>query len=159
MKDELAREVASAGEVEELRAILAEACRLTGMGFAAVARVTDTRWIACQVVDNIEFGLSPGEELELRTTICEDIRLSGEAIVIDYVAEDIVWQTHPTPALYGFQSYASFPIKLEDGRFFGTLCAIDPEPRMLRGTQIVEEMQRLAEQAAVILSGCVTEQP
>jgi signal transduction histidine kinase len=33
--------------------------------------------------------------------------------------------------MYGFQSYISMPIILPDGRFFGTLCAIDPRPARL----------------------------
>ena len=43
--------------------ILDVVCRLTGMGFAAVARVTEDRWIACAVRDEIAFGLTPGSEL------------------------------------------------------------------------------------------------
>ena len=87
------------------------------MGFAAIARVTEDRWIACQVMDKIEFGMAPGDELEVSTTICNDIRACGQAIVIDHVAADEAWRTHPTPILYGFESYASFPIILDDGSF------------------------------------------
>jgi hypothetical protein len=32
------------------------------MRFAAVARVTEQRWIACTVRDDIAFGLKPGGE-------------------------------------------------------------------------------------------------
>jgi hypothetical protein len=35
------------------------------MGFAAVARVTEDRWVACAVKDDIAFGLKPGGELDL----------------------------------------------------------------------------------------------
>ena len=49
-------------------------------GGTAVARVTDERWIACQVLDQIEFGLDPGDELKIATTICDDIRRCGRAI-------------------------------------------------------------------------------
>ena len=55
-------------------------CRSTGMGFAAVARVTDDRWIACEVLDAIGFGLTPGGELAVKTTICDEIRDSREAV-------------------------------------------------------------------------------
>ena len=90
--------------------MLKRVCRETGMGFAAVARVTDERWIACQVEDRIDFGLKPGDELELKTTICEEIRCSGRGVYIDEVAGHPDWQTHHTPTLYGFQSYISVPI-------------------------------------------------
>ena len=52
---------------------------------------------------------------------------SGEAVVIDNVADDMAYCGHHTPAQYGFQSYISMPIVLADGTFFGTLCAIDPQ--------------------------------
>lgn len=134
-----------------IEAILDHVCRDTAMGFAAVARVTDTRWVACQVLDKIEFGLQPGDELELKTTICNDIRGSGTAIFIDHVAADTDWRTHPIPALYGFQSYASVPIVLGDGRFFGTLCAIDPEPHDVSSPEVVAMMRGYAEQIAKLL--------
>lgn len=150
--DRLAAEVAAYGDDSELRAIVEDVCRITGMGFAAIARVTADRWIACQVADQIEFGLDPGDELQIKTTICNDIRECGAAIVIDHVNADEQWRTHPTPMLYGFESYASFPIILEDGSFYGTLCAIDPEPHVVSSAEIVEGMRRNAARAAQILS-------
>jgi signal transduction histidine kinase len=111
--------------------ILDVVCRTTGMGFAAVARVTEDRWIACSVKDDIQFGLKPGGELKVETTICHEIRQSGEPVIIDHVAQDTAYCGHPTPALYGFQSYISVPIVRSTGGFFGTLCAIDPRPHLL----------------------------
>ena len=37
--------------------------------------------------------------------------------------------------MYGFKSYISFPIILQTGEFFGTLCAIDPNPVDLENIQ------------------------
>ena len=150
--DSLAAETVAAGDDDALRAILEEACRLTGMGFAAIARVTDERWIACQVVDKIEFGLDPGDELRIKTTICNDIRECGKTIVIDDVSGNEQWRTHPTPMMYGFESYASLPVVLGDGTFFGTLCAIDPAPNQVSTDAIVRELERLAREASDILS-------
>jgi signal transduction histidine kinase len=118
-------------------AILDIVCRTTGMGFAAVARVTEDRWIACCVKDEIEFGLLPGGELKVATTICDEIRQSGTAVVIDNVAQHPLYCGHPTPAMYGFQSYISVPIVLPDGQFFGTLCAIDPRPARVNTPEVV----------------------
>lgn len=111
--------------------ILDVVCQTTGMGFAAVARVTENHWITCAVLDKINFGLKPGSELKLETTICHEIRQSGKPVIIDHVTEDLAFQDHHTPAMYGFQSYISMPIILRDGSFFGTLCAIDPKPAKL----------------------------
>ncbi|TPG43246.1 GAF domain-containing protein [Sphingomonas koreensis] len=150
--DDLVRSAVASADDDAIREILAELCAITDMGFAAVARVTDARWIACQVLDKIEFGLDPGDELDLKTTICNDIRQSGSAVVIDHVADHPDWRTHHTPVLYGFESYASFPIVLADGSFFGTLCAIDPAPRSLTSADTIAAMQSLAKRAAAILS-------
>ena len=152
MHDELARESAALGDEPAVRAILEEVCRVTGMGFAAVARVTDDRWIACQVLDQIEFGMNAGDELEINTTICSDIRRTGQAVVIDDVRGHDDWRTHPVPMLYGFESYASFPIVLSDGSFFGTLCALDPRPHAVSVAAVVEAMERLARQLSALLA-------
>jgi GAF domain-containing protein len=136
----------------EIEAILAQVCTLTGMGFAAVARVTADRWIACQVLDKIEFGLHPGDELEIKTTICDEIRASGKGVFIDWVAADPYWRTHHVPALYGFQSYVSIPIVLADGSFFGTLCAIDPAPRSAKLGDIVPQIEAFGATIAAALS-------
>jgi signal transduction histidine kinase len=133
------------GRIDAVTSILEVVCRTTGMGFSAVARVTDDRWITCAVRDEIAFGLVPGSELKLETTICNEIRQHHNPVVIDHVAEDEDFAHHHTPAMYGFQSYISFPITLKDGRFFGTLCAIDPNPNHLKNTQIMGMLRLFAE--------------
>ncbi len=125
--------------------ILEVVCRVTGMRFAAVARVTESRWIACSVLDRIDFGLRPGGELKVETTICREIRQSGTEVVIDDAAQDTRFCGHPTPAMYGFRSYISVPIVLADGSFFGTLCAIDPLPARLSTNETVGMFKLFAE--------------
>lgn len=117
--------------IDAVPTILDVVCQTTGMGFAAVARVTHDRWVACGVRDLIQFGLEPGGELKIETTICNEIREHRQVIVIDNVAEDPIYCNHHTPAMYGLQSYISMPIILPSGEFFGTLCAIDVKPRKL----------------------------
>lgn len=123
-----ADDLAAVSRIEAIPNILEVICRTTGLGFAAVARVTDDRWIACAVRDEIAFGLEPGGELKVETTICDEIRNSGQPVIINHAAKDDVFCNHPTPKMYGFQSYISVPIYNRDGRFFGTLCGIDPKP-------------------------------
>lgn len=125
--------------------ILEVVCRTTGMGFAAIARVTEDKWVACAVRDEIQFGLIPGGELEIQTTICYEIEKSKEAVVIDHVAVDERFCNHHTPLLYGFQSYISMPIMLKDGQFFGTLCAIDPKPALLNNPETIGMFKLFAE--------------
>ncbi|WP_428311431.1 GAF domain-containing sensor histidine kinase [Hydrocarboniphaga sp.] len=124
--------------------ILDVCCRLTGLRFAAVARVTETRWIACAVRDQLGFGLTPGGELELKTTICDEIRQSGKAVVIDQVSAHAHFCTHHTPRQYGFESYISIPIHRVNGEFFGTLCALDPLPAKLDDPQVIQTFELFA---------------
>jgi len=138
-------DIAAISAIDAVPTILDVVCRVTGMGFAAVARVTEQRWICCAVNDLIRFGLQPGGELKVETTICHEVRQLREPVVIDHVAEDEIYCQHRTPAMYGFQSYISMPIVLKDGRFFGTLCAIDPQPRRLRNPETIGMFKLFAE--------------
>jgi signal transduction histidine kinase len=131
--------------IEAVPSILQVICHTTGMGFAAVARVTEGRWVACSVLDQIDFGLKPGGELKVETTICHEIRQAREGVVIDHVAEDDVYRGHHTPAMYGFQSYISMPIIRRDGSMFGTLCAIDPRPHRLKTPGVIGMFKLFAE--------------
>ena len=135
--DTFAQDLEAVARIDAVPRILEVACHTTGLRFAAVARVTDKRWIACAVRDEIGFGLKPGGELDVKTTICDEIRASGQLVVIDHVAEDDDFCGHPTPQKYGFQSYISVPIRLPDGSFFGTLCALDPKPARLNTPETV----------------------
>ena len=137
--------------IEAVPKILEVVCRTTGMGFAAVARVTEDRWVCCAVRDEIAFGLVPGGELQVETTICHEIRQSGEGVIIDHVAEDGAFCGHHTPAQYGFQSYISIPIIRADGSMFGTLCAIDPKPHRLNTPETIGMFNLFAELIAVHL--------
>jgi signal transduction histidine kinase len=98
------------------------------MGFAAIARVTTSRWIACCVRDDISLGVKPGDGLELETTICSEIRHHRQSVIIDEV-----------------KSFISMPIELPDGEVFGTLCAIDPRPARVNTPEIVGTFKLFAE--------------
>jgi signal transduction histidine kinase len=116
----------------------------TGMGFAAVARVTQSRWVTCRALDHISFGLTPGDELEVESTLCHEVRQYDREIVIDDVATDPIYVNHHCPARYGFRSYISVPIRRADGAFFGTLCALDAAPRNLKEDRILSMFRLFA---------------
>jgi signal transduction histidine kinase len=151
MTTDLSADIAAVQGITAVPRILEVVCRSTGMGFAAVARVTEQRWVCCAMRDEIAFGLTPGGELDVETTICHEIRQSREAVIIDHVTEDAAYCGHHTPAKYGFQSYISMPIILADGTMFGTLCAIDPRPARLNTPQTIEMLKLFAELIAIHL--------
>lgn len=139
------QDIEAVGRIDAVPRILDVICKTTGLGFAAVARVTQDRWIACRVQDDINFGIRAGDELDIATTICNEIRETRRGVVINHVAKDPIFQTHPTPALYGIESYISQPIILKDGTFFGTLCAVDPRPSAIDNPQTVNMFKLFAD--------------
>ena len=96
---EFRADIDAVDSIEAVPTILNVVCRVTGMGFAAVARVTEGRWICLAVNDEINFGLEPGLELKVETTICHEVRQSKEAVIIDHVAEDELYSSHRTPGM------------------------------------------------------------
>ncbi|TDS20649.1 GAF domain-containing protein [Maribacter caenipelagi] len=117
----------------------------TGLGFAVVARVTSDKWITCASRDNLQFGLAPGDELDIKATFCRDVRSTNTLVVIDHVDQDKQFFNNPIPIQYGFQSYISVPIILQDGTFFGTLCALDPTPNKLNNSKVIGMFTSYAE--------------
>jgi signal transduction histidine kinase len=148
---DVSADVAAIRRINAIPSMLEVICRTTGMGFAVVARVTDDRWIVCAVRDEISFGLQPGGELKIETTICDEIRDSRVPVIIDHVDEDPDFREHHTPRMYGFQSYISMPIFRSDGSFFGTLCAIDPKPARLNRPEVAGMFRLFADLVAFYL--------
>jgi len=138
-------DIDAVSRIAAIPSILNVVCEATGMGFAAVARVTEDRWVTCEVLDNVHFGLRPGDELKVETTLCHQVRSDRREVVIDHVSQDPLYADHHTPRLYGLQSYISVPIILADGSFFGTLCAIDSAPAKLNNPATVGMFRLFAE--------------
>jgi len=95
----VADDVRAIGRIDVVASILDVVCRVTGLRFAAIARVTEAAWIACAVRDGLDFGLEPGGELRIETTLCDEIRASGKPIIIEHVARDDDFCGHPTPKM------------------------------------------------------------
>lgn len=148
-QESLSRDIGVVARIGAVPSILQMICDETGMGFAAVARVTDETWMACAVQDDISFGLKPGGKLDLRTTLCFESRAARLPIVIDRFTQDATYCNHHTPAIYGLESYISVPIILPNGDYFGNLCAIDPRPAKVSETRIVRMFEVFAQLIAM----------
>jgi signal transduction histidine kinase len=144
-----AADIATIGRISAVPAILQVIRELTGLRFAAVARVTEESWTACAVLDSLEFGLQVGGELDLVTTLCHEIRSSHRSVVIDKASEDPHYRHHHTPRIYKFESYISVPVFRTDGSFFGTICALDPNPAALTSSSIQSTMESFARMLAL----------
>jgi hypothetical protein len=117
--------IADSGAVAELLAALYD---ISGMGFAVVAEVSAESWTARAVLDRVNLGVVNGSRLDLSTTLCREVRNTRRAIVIDHATVDARYADHPTPKLYGFESYISVPIVLASTAYFGNLCALHTRP-------------------------------
>ncbi len=144
MTDAIISDIATIGRIKAVPAILQVICETTGMRFAAVARVTDSSWTACAVLDTLGFGLAVGGELDVASTLCHEVHHTRRTIVIDKASADEEYCQHHTPRIYRFESYISVPVLRTDGRFFGTICALDPSPASLKGSAIQPMMESFA---------------
>lgn len=144
-RDILLEDIEAVKKISIVPNMLDVICQTTGMGFAAIARVTNDRWLACSVRDEVAFGLEEGGELAIETTLCKEVRALRKPIVFDDVSKDIIYIDHPTPKIYGLQSYISVPIILSDNTFFGTLCAISSKPVKINNHKVLETFKMFAE--------------
>jgi signal transduction histidine kinase len=144
-----AADIATINRISAVPAILQVISELTGLRFAAVARVTEGSWTACAVLDRLDFGLQVGDELDLVSTLCHEIHQGHHSVVIDKASEDPLYRDHHTPRTYQFESYIAVPILRTDGRFFGTICALDPNPASLKSSTILSTMESFARMLAL----------
>jgi signal transduction histidine kinase len=156
--EEIARDVSAVNKIEAVPTLLDVLCDTTGMRFAAVARVTESTWTACVVKDDIDFGLKPGDQLDLESTLCIESKRSNEAVIIEHASVDPRYSSHHTPRIYKIESYVSVPIVLANGRYFGNLCAIDPAPAKVADPKIINMFRRFAALIAMQLEGEMTRQ-
>jgi signal transduction histidine kinase len=145
MPDSLSSHVREIQSIAAVPRMLETVAALTGLRFVCIAHVTATSWTTCAVYDQLGFGLVPGAQLDVTTTLCEEVRETRATIVIDCVRDSDCYRDHHTPRIYGFQSYFSIPIFRPDGFYFGTLCGLDPEPRKLSEGAIVPALTLFAE--------------
>ena len=149
--EDVARDVAAVNHLQAVPTLLEVLCESTGMRFACVARVSENTWTACVVKDAISFGLKPGAQLDLETTLCIESKRSNAPIVIERASTDPRYRNHHTPQLYKIESYVSVPIVLSNGRYFGNLCALDPAPAQVADPKILSMFTRFAALIAMML--------
>ena len=145
MDQDLLKRVEEIQAISAVPKILETVAAMTGLRFVCIAHVTDDSWTACAVLDRLDFGLQPGAQLDVTTTLCEEVRDTQRAVIIDSVQDSDQYRAHHTPRIYGFRSYFSIPVFRTDGSYFGTLCGLDPEPARLTDNVTVSTMHLFAE--------------
>jgi signal transduction histidine kinase len=145
------QDVLAIGRIDAVPTLLKVLCETTGMGFAAVARVSEGSWIACAVQDEIAFGLRPGSELDADSLPGADMQQPRAPVVIEQASTDPRYASHPAPKLHHFESFVSVPIVTRDGGYFGALCAMDPRPSKVAEPRVVSIFTRFAQLIALQL--------
>jgi signal transduction histidine kinase len=145
MSSSIERDIRTIQSIEAVPHIMKMLSDVTGLRFICVARVTEDNWTMCAVYDQVNFNLIPGDQLDIKTTFCSQVRKSTKAIVIEHAKKDDVYRQSEIPKMYGFESYFSFPIYNQNGDFFGTLCGLDPRPAVLKTDKIESQIKSFAE--------------
>ncbi|WNG36203.1 GAF domain-containing sensor histidine kinase [Archangium violaceum] len=140
----LDEEVAAVGRIEAIKTVLRVLLRTTGLRLAVVSHVTAESWTCCAVLDEMNFGLEPGDTLEIATTFCNNVRSSAAPLRITHASADPRFTNHPAPRLYGVESYIAVPVYRRNGSFFGVLCAVDAKPAEL-SEDLLEIFRHLAD--------------
>ncbi|MHA6280255.1 sensor histidine kinase [Salinimicrobium sp. CAU 1759] len=135
-KKDLSGDLTAINQISIVPQLLEVICRTTKLRFAAIARVTDERWLACATLDNIPLGLKAGDELDIKDTFCDQVHKTGKPVIFNNVHTDTTYSDHHIPPLFGIESYISVPIYKKNGEFFGTLCALDSVPANIDTTEV-----------------------
>lgn len=61
-------DAALAGRTGSMETVLRVLRRVTGLRIVLVARLTESSWTACSVLDDAGYGIAPGDELALSDT-------------------------------------------------------------------------------------------
>ena len=80
MKEDLLKRVDEIQAISAVPTILETVAALTALRFVCIAHVTDDSWTACAVHDKLGFGLEPGAQLDVTTTLCEEVRDTASAV-------------------------------------------------------------------------------
>lgn len=68
MQPDIASDVEAIGRISIVETALQVLRRTTGLRIALVARVTEDSWTACAVLDDVGFGIKPGDQLDVTKT-------------------------------------------------------------------------------------------
>lgn len=68
MQAEIQKDVDNISRIKAVQMILRTLSRVTKMRISLVSRITNDSWTACSVIDDANFGLNAGDQLNLEST-------------------------------------------------------------------------------------------
>ena len=99
-----------------------------GFDLWMITRVEGNDWIVLQAEDH-GYDVKPGRVFNWADSFCSHM-VQGHAPRIAPRSEDVpLYASAPIAQQVNIKAYIGQPLVKEDGSLFGTLCAIDPEPK------------------------------
>jgi len=122
-----------------------------GMGLWMVTRVAGDDWVVLACEDH-GYGIAPGDVFAWSDSFCSRMVRGEGPRLATHSQEVAAYREAPIGRQVPIGSYLGVPLQGKDGELFGTLCAIDPQPRPdLSGSSLA-----LVELLADLLGGLVT---
>ncbi len=122
------------------RAVLEFLRNRFGFGLWMVTRVEGDDWIVLQSVDH-GYGVGPGRVFRWTDSLCSRMVEGDGPRVAPDVDRVAAYVSAPMRRQVPIRAYVGVPLKLPDGRLFGTLCAIDPARQpdsIINETELIE---------------------
>jgi signal transduction histidine kinase len=85
---------------------------------------------------NSDWDLSAGKVFPIEASVCQVVRSSGSPVVIADAEHDTRVAEVAMRSELDIRAYLGVPIFVGNGSLYGTVCAVDPQPRTFSQTQI-----------------------
>ena len=125
---------------EKLDAIAKRAADVFDTNFAMVSLIDEKREIVAGKSGTLPRSLvdDTGEMLTMPRdrSICGHVVANGDTLVIPDIERDPRFADNPALDIRGVRFYAGAPLRTADGFVIGTLCVLDPEPRILEESEV-----------------------
>lgn len=118
-----------------------------GFGLWMITRVEGDDWIILQTEDHA-YDIHAGQVFNWADSFCSQMVLSNGPKIAPLSDDIPAYHQAPIAQQLKIKAYIGHPLTKEDGSLFGTLCAIDPEPK----SESLKEEQNLIELLGDLLS-------
>ena len=137
--------------IQAANAVLKYLREQSDLGLWSVSRVEGEDWILLKVDDEV-YDVGDNTVLKWRDSFCSRM-VRGKGPMFDHdCKESSAYADAPIGRQLQIGAYVGIPLKLPDGRIFGTLCGIDPEPRAAFSETFKASIKLASELLSLILS-------
>ena len=129
------------------QAVLSFLYQRFGFGLWMITRVEGEDWIILQTEDHA-YSVHAGQVFNWADSFCSQMVLGNGPKIAPFSDDVPAYRQAPIAQQLQIKAYIGQPLTKEDGSLFGTLCAIDPEPK----SESLKEEQSLIELLGDLLS-------